>query len=124
MKGGSTNGRKRQQQTDIFSVYLAETAASAEEAKLIMYLQHTEESYLKQDIIMQICKSHTTTSPEDMFCADTHSHKHNLRRDHLVAFCTGRDASNVRKQRASVADGGWRLPTVRQCFTAWNVDNS
>lgn len=58
--------------TLFFSIQLDENTTPAEEAKLIIYIyiQHTVETKLKQEI-MQICKSHTTTPGKDMFCANT-----------------------------------------------------
>lgn len=65
-------GNDNNNNTDIFSIRLDENTTPAEEAKLIIYIyiQHTVETKLKQEI-MQICKSHTTTPGKDMFCANT-----------------------------------------------------
>lgn len=82
----------------LFSIQLDEATAAAEETKLFVFIQHTEETNLKQDITMQICKSHTPTLGEDMFCGvDTYSKAQPLPK--LVAFCTAREAPMMRKQK-------------------------
>lgn len=53
----------------LFSIHLDEIATAAEEAILIAYIQHTKETNSKQDIVMRMWKSHTTTPEENMFCA-------------------------------------------------------
>lgn len=53
----------------LFSIHLDKITPATQEAILIAYIQHTEKSNSKQDIVMRIWKSHTTVPGENMFCA-------------------------------------------------------
>ena len=82
-----------------FTIQLDETTTEADEAVLIVYVQYIDGEDLKQDILMSVNLT-TTTTGEDIFTAvDSYLSSHNLSYEHLVACCTDGAAAMMGKNK-------------------------
>lgn len=76
-----------------FSIRLNETTTLTEETILIVYVQYTEETDLKQDILMSVNLTATARGEGNFSVADMYFTKNNLPSNNLVAWRTNCAAS-------------------------------
>lgn len=99
MAGNVENTLTKKIKTGPFTIQLDETNTVAEEAILIVYVQYTEETELKQDILMSVNLTATTRGEDIFSVVDTYFTKHNPPYNNLVACCTDGAAAMMGKNK-------------------------